>query len=145
LYISKASDTSNSWHNIQIVEYFPEGTTTGKCLILHHNAVAELDQSVGQRCLPGVVRNHDNCLSLVVHQIPQQSQDLIPAGTVEVAGWFIGEQQQRLGNERSSDGHALLLAAGELAGEMIAAMSEVHAFQRCPRPSMRLGFGKSVD
>ncbi|GES16003.1 hypothetical protein Amac_096010 [Acrocarpospora macrocephala] len=50
-------------------------------------------------------------------QPQQQVDDLLAGGGVEVAGRFVGQQQRRLGDERASDRHPLLLAARELAGQ----------------------------
>src|SRR5580765_4794373 len=38
---------------------------------------------------------------------------------MQISGWFIGEQQRRLMNDRTGNADELLLAAGELAGKKI--------------------------
>ena len=48
-------------------------------------------------------------------QLLQQRQHLLAGGAVEVAGGLVGDDQRRVGDQRARDGHALLLAARELA------------------------------
>ena len=43
---------------------------------------------------------------------------------VEVAGGLVGEQERRLGHQGAGDGHALLLAAGELGRRVVLAAGE---------------------
>jgi len=51
--------------------------------------------------------------------------DDVGGAAVKVAGGFIGEDETRIGDERASDGNALLLAAAELPGHVIFAFLEV--------------------
>src|SRR5439155_6565493 len=51
-------------------------------------------------------------------------------GFVEIAGGLVGKNDFRLIDQRPRDGHALLLAAGELNGEMRQAIAEADALQR---------------
>src|SRR5687767_13691813 len=48
---------------------------------------------------------------------------------VVIAGGLIGEDEIRLMDHRPSDRDALLLTTGELAGQVIAAVADVHAFE----------------
>ena len=57
-------------------------------------------------------------------QREQKVHDFGAGGLVEIAGRLVGEDEGGLGRERPGHGHALLLAAGELAGEMRLAMRE---------------------
>ena len=52
------------------------------------------------------------------------AHDLDAGAAVEIAGRFVGQQHLRLVDERARNRHALLLAAGKLAGMMILAAGE---------------------
>ena len=52
---------------------------------------------------------------------------------VERAGRLVGEDQQRLGDQRARDRHALLLAAGELRGVVVGALAQPDALQHRQR------------
>ena len=53
-----------------------------------------------------------------------RSQHLVAGARVEVAGGLVGEEHGGPGDERAGDGHALLLAAGELGGLVRQAVAE---------------------
>ncbi len=63
-------------------------------------------------------------------------------GNVQVAGWFVGEQDGGFVSEGAGDGHALLFAAGEFAGEVICAGGEAERAEEVHGAffGMRLGF-----
>ena len=52
---------------------------------------------------------------------------------VEVARRLIGHQQLRAGNQRSSQGHALLLAAGKFSGTVLGAFRKTYFTQPAQR------------
>ena len=69
----------------------------------------------------GVVRDHDDrLLELAIEQL-EQVEDLAGGGAVEVAGRLVGDEQVGVGDDRPGDGHALFLAAGELARIVVLA------------------------
>nr|GFD52385.1 hypothetical protein [Tanacetum cinerariifolium] len=49
-------------------------------------------------------------------QIPQQRDNLLLHRAIQCRGWFVQENQVRLQHQRSCDGNALALTAGELMG-----------------------------
>ena len=49
---------------------------------------------------------------------------------VEVAGRLVGEEQRRLVHQRAGDGDALLLAAGELARQVVLAVGQADGGER---------------
>ena len=49
---------------------------------------------------------------------------------VQIAGWFIGQQDGRAHHERASQGHALLLASRELDRIMIPPVRQADAFEQ---------------
>jgi hypothetical protein len=53
---------------------------------------------------------------MVIHQVAEQRQHLARRGPVQGAGRLVGEKHPRLADQGASDGHTLLLAAGQLAG-----------------------------
>jgi len=55
-------------------------------------------------------------------QLLEQTHDLVARLLVEVPGGFVGEDDARPLDQRSRDGGPLLLAAGELAGQMRGTM-----------------------
>jgi ABC-type phosphonate transport system ATPase subunit len=72
-----------------------------------------------------VVRDQDDRLAAVVAQRAQQPDNLFAGGRVEIARRLISEQDAGLVRQRPGDGDTLLLAAGERAGDMTAAVAEV--------------------
>src|SRR6267143_497539 len=92
-------------------------------------AVSKLDAAVGLTRDVRVVRHHQDGVSGVV-QFAENLDDDGFVGFVEIAGWLIGENDLRLIDQRARNRNALLLAAGELRGEMRQAVTEAHALQR---------------
>jgi acyl-CoA thioesterase-1 len=67
----------------------------------------------------------------MVNEGAQQGQDLAAVVAVQVAGGFVGQEDQGVGDQGPGDGHALLLTAGQLGGKMSPPL--VHADQlQCP-------------
>ena len=54
----------------------------------------------------------------------QRLHDLMRRSRIEIAGRLVGKQQARRVDERARDRHALLLAAGELAGRVALAVAQ---------------------
>ena len=63
----------------------------------------------------------------------EQVHDLVAALAIEVAGRFIGEQDQRLGDDGARDGDALLLAAREFGRRVMLPAGQADARQRFAR------------
>src|SRR5256885_4350894 len=80
-------------------------------------AVGQFDAAVGLTRDVRVVRHHQNRVSGVVQFVENLEDDRF-VGLVEISGGFVGKNNLRLIDQRTRDGHALLLAAGELRGEM---------------------------
>ena len=77
--------------------------------------------------------------SQVAGQLLQQGQDLVRAVAVEVAGGLVAEQERRVGHDGAGDGHALLLAAGELARLVLRAVGDAHDAERGLDAALALG------
>ncbi len=54
----------------------------------------------------------------------EEGEDFGGAGGVEVSGGFVGEDEVGIGDDGAGDGDALLLSAGELAGEVVEPVAE---------------------
>src|ERR1700730_5110826 len=80
-----------------------------------------------------VGRHHDRRLLLVV-DLQEELHDLPACRRVEVPGGLVGDDQARLMDEGAGDGHALLLAAGELARVLVELAGQTHRLQRLAAP-----------
>src|SRR5690606_22475892 len=78
----------------------------------------------------GVVGDHDDGLAVFAVEHLQQAEDLVGGLAVEVAGGLVADQQGGVGDQGAGDRHALLLAAGELAGLVPGALGQTDQAQR---------------
>ena len=62
-------------------------------------------------------------------ELVEQVEDDFLVGFVQVAGGFVGEDQLGVIDEGAGHAHALLLAAGELAGQVAGAVGQTHAVE----------------
>src|SRR5438045_3328098 len=92
-------------------------------------AVADVDGAMGMVGDVALVGDHDDRVALAV-QLLEQPHDLLAGGGVEVAGGLVREQDGGTHDQRAGDGHALALAAGELARLVVHAVAQVHHLQR---------------
>ena len=95
--------------------------------------VGEVEHAVGDRGGARLVRDHHDRLAELLDRVAQELEDLGAGRRVEVAGGLVGEHDVRLGDERSGDRDALLLAAGELGGR---------CERRSPRPTEEISSSK---
>ncbi len=65
--------------------------------------------------------------------------------TVEIAGWFVGQNAGGPRDQRTRDGHALALAAGQLAGTMGESMAQTHFVQHFGCACHRLLIPQTAD
>jgi hypothetical protein len=63
-------------------------------------------------------------------KLPDQFEDLIRIGRIEVSGRFVGQQQPRPRGKCPSHGHPLLLASRKLIREMVDSMTQSDRFQK---------------
>ena len=54
-----------------------------------------------------------------------------PCCTIKIAGWLVRQEQGRVGHKSPGQCDALLLAAGQLAGEMVQSITEPGLFKGC--------------
>ena len=81
----------------------------------------ELDHPVGDAGDLAVVGDDEDRGVLAVGLLVQQVEDLHAGAEVELAGRLVGQQDRVAGRQRAGDRHPLLLAAGELVREVLAA------------------------
>src|SRR6185369_15575244 len=93
-------------------------------------AVGDLDDAVGGRHDPGVVGGEDERGAALAVEAAHEIDDLAPGGAVEVRRGLVGQDQRGLADQRAGDGHALLLAARQLAGAVACALAEPDLLER---------------
>ena len=71
-------------------------------------------------------------------ELADQRVDLRRADGVELARRLVGYEQLRLVRERRTDRNALLLAAGELARERVAAVEQADALEKAVGDALAL-------
>ena len=98
-----------------------------------------------------VVRHQDDRLPVLV-EVVDQVQHLGAGARIEVAGGLVGQDDERIVHQRAGDGHALLLAAGELAGPMVQPVAQADQLgqlqavvQRCAARSAPLVEERHLD
>ena len=70
-------------------------------------------------------------------ELLEQRHHLDAGPRVEVAGGLVGEDDCGSVDQRARDGHALLLAAGELVRVVVEPLAEAHPLQRLARAPAR--------
>ena len=74
-----------------------------------------------------------------------QVEDAAGGSLVQVAGGLVGQQQPGMVDQRAGQCHALLLAAAQLAGPMVAAILQAHFAEPLCRRRERLGFAQAAS
>jgi hypothetical protein len=93
---------------------------------LREAAVRELDTAIRETADGGIVRDHQDCMALVV-EIAQKANHGFFVGFVEISRWFVGKNKLGMIDERAGDGDALLFAAGKLRRKMQEAFAQADA------------------
>src|SRR5205823_6150281 len=84
-----------------------------------------------------LVRHDENRDSLRV-QFLKERHHFHGRSAVEIARRLVGEEQPRLGDERSRDRNSLLLPAGQLARLVVEPVAETDTFERARRELFRV-------
>src|SRR5262249_15112286 len=92
--------------------------------LAHDEPVGEEQHAMGGRSRARVVRHHHDRLAVLVDGAAEELEDLAARRRVEGPGWPGREQDRRLGDERTCDRDALLLATRELGGPVGKAVLE---------------------
>src|SRR5438046_5461659 len=84
--------------------------------------VAGVDQAVFHLMDPiagfgddGIVRGQEQSFAAFLDDILKQFKGALGVGSIEVAGWFIGQNDTRIVSQRARDGDPLLFASGKMA------------------------------
>src|SRR5262245_1986846 len=101
-------------------------------------AVEQPDGPLRLGGLVGIVRDHDDRAPFARVEVLQDPHDLVAHLAVEIPRGLVGGEYLRRADDRPRDGDPLLLAAGELAGEVADAGGEAHAVERGERALVAL-------
>ena len=83
------------------------------------SAVFDPDDPVSNSGDFRIVGNHHNGLAELPAGLFQQSDDILTGPAVQIAGGLVGKNDRWFCGERPCDGDALLLSAGEAAGQTV--------------------------
>ena len=111
------------------------GGAAGQPGLVDERAVAHRDQPVRGGRDPRVVGDDDQRLPGLVQAL-EELQDVQGGGAVEVAGGFVGEDDQRLVAQRPGDRDPLPLAAGQRRGQEAAPGRRARPAPAAPPPAV---------
>ena len=94
--------------------------------LLDHAAVDDHDAVAHRHGLCLVVRDVDDRDAVFLLDLLDLKAHALAQLGVEVGERLIQQQQRRLCHQRAGERHALLLAAGELAGDAVGVLNQVH-------------------
>ena len=79
-----------------------------------------------------LVRDHNDRPPVVIHLL-KDLHDLLALLAREIPRGLVGQDQAWIGGQGTSDGHALLLATGQLGRLVVHAVGQSYALERCQR------------
>src|SRR5579859_7023320 len=87
-----------------------------------------------------IVRNHDNGLAEIPIQSLHQVEDFVGTLGIQITRGLVGDEDLWIGHNGAGDGHALLLASGQLPGIVLSSVRQTHDTQRgaCALPTLFL-------
>src|SRR5262245_35865301 len=136
--IATSANNGRRWSTRTARRRFPgsqdRGTVSVPALLVHDATVEQLDRALGVAREPRIVRDHADRAALLV-QVAQQVHHGLAVRRVQVSGRLVREQDQRVAGERAGHGDALLLAARELARQVLRAVRHAHALERLADPA----------
>ena len=101
--------------------------------VIDNLAVLHPNDSVGIfLCQFRIVGNHNH--KAILRHLLQQIHDLHAGFAVKSAGGLIRQQNIRIVNQRTGDGHTLHLTAGHLIGALVKLIAQSHVLQRLLSP-----------
>src|SRR5436305_5149110 len=72
----------------------------------------------------------------------QQLKGAFRVGSIEVAGWFVGQNDSRVVGQRAGDGHSLLFASGEMTARSPQFVTQANRVQPAGSAFAHLAIGK---
>src|SRR5919199_1394131 len=109
----------------------------GLAAVLHDSAVPDPHHPLGVGGYLVFVGDHHHGPSGLVEPV-EDVEYMGGGGGVEVAGRLVGQDDRWTGGDGPGDGHPLLLAAGELRGQVPHAFGQPDGGQGGPRPAAAL-------
>src|ERR1035437_8673027 len=94
--------------------------------IAFNMAVTQTDGAAGAFAHTGIMGDENQGFALGI-QFIENFHNLHAGGGIEIAGGFIGQDDERIVDQRAGNGHALLLAAGKFKGFVIDPIRESDA------------------
>ncbi len=80
-----------------------------------------------------IVGHQDKCGASTGVQVEEQAHDVLTGLGIQIAGWFIGEENARLIDKGAGQGNALLFTPRELDRIMVQAFSQANTMQQLDR------------
>lgn len=105
--------------------------------IRHDPAVADVHDALRVLGRGSLMSDENDGMTLVVECL-QRLHDGHSRSGIQVSCGFIGEDHVRIRHQRTRDGDALLLTAGQLAGEVVPAIGETDEFDGFQRSLLAL-------
>src|SRR5260370_20177681 len=107
--------------------------------VIHpRNAVGKLENA-------RVVGDHHECPIMTPPHAPEDFHHAAPGLVVELACWFVADDQLRLVHQRAGDRHPLLLATAESRRECAHARAKTNGLENFSRPRFRPRAGYAAD
>ena len=106
---------------------------------LHDPPLVEEIHRVGHRAGEAHLVRHHHHRHPALGQLGHHVEHLFDHLQVQRAGWLVEEHDLGLHRQRPRDRHALLLAAGELAGVLAGLLGDAHTPQQLHRHLLGLG------
>src|SRR5579862_4225064 len=92
--------------------------------VVDDQAIPHVEHAITVSSGFGIVGDHDDGLTEIFVQLPENFKNGVGTTSIEIAGGLISKDDFRLVDEGAGDGHALLLAAGEFRGLVIEASGD---------------------
>src|SRR5258705_2239943 len=90
----------------------------------------------------GIVRGQEQSFAAFLDDILKQYKGPVGVGSIEVAGWFIGQNDTRIVSQRARDGDPLLFASGKMAARSAQFVAQTYRFQQTGSAFAHLVIGK---
>jgi len=89
----------------------------------------ELQYPVASSSEVQIMGDEDRRQVAAAAQIGEEVENQLAGTLVQIAGWFVGEEQRGAGGEGARDGYALLLSSGKFSGAMVGAVRQADCFE----------------